>query len=230
VLGAFIILNPSHSQASQLSSYITLDLVDDDVDGSDFGWISGSEEQAGHPSLANVTLGNISGTFVEYPVELRSTIRDSSGYSYPDTQAQIQRGLRNSERGDWNTLYATLFIKNDETAKVYVIPYLDIPRKGKAYLGFGQVVPTNTWTLITWREIVDSTLYREDFLDEILSLREKYEIVDWGHLRLAHVLSETKIEGTDIGFLFRLLSDKEQGQMDVFSGEIYISSVTFFQN
>jgi hypothetical protein len=92
------------------------------------------------------------------------------------------------------------------------------------------VVSTNTWTLITWREIVDSTLYREDFLDEILSLREKYEIVDWGHLRLAHVLSETKIEGTDIGFLFRLLSDKEQGQMDVFSGEIYISSVTFFQN
>ena len=142
--------------------------------------------------------------------------------------AQLQRKLQVAERGDMNTLIATMYIKSDENTAVNIFPYMDIPQLGTAYLGFGQDVETNRWVSIIWREVVDSNDgYTRDFFTDLTAVRDKYSIKDFGYLRLAHILAVPRGEGTTVGFKFRLLSDQPVDQQDVFTGQIYVSSLTF---
>ena len=227
VVVAFVTPRLSSSRVEDLSNYLIVDLVSDDTDGSDFGWIPGNRDQTQHPSLVDVTMGGISGRFVHYPVELRST-EDASGYSSPRLTARLQRGLRNYERDiDMNALLATIYIESSESTNISVNPYLVLPEYGTAYLGFGQVVPTNQWTLIQLREVTDSNRYTEEFFDDLFAVRDEYSIQDLGYLRMVNILSVPRDEGSAVGLAFRLLSDKGQDVEDALAATIYISSLTF---
>lgn len=216
----------SPKNVSNLAEYFPISLVNDDLDGSDFGWVSGDDTQVQKPGLVNSEIDGIRGTFVRYPVELRSVIEDGS-YSTGLVTARPQRKLRNSERGEWNALIATIYIKSDDQTLVNVIPYLSVPSTGTINLGFSQNIPTNEWSLVTWREVIDSTLYNNEFIDALTAVQDKYDIRDLGFIRLTHILSIDKSDGTAIGFNFRLISDQDQNVEDSFQGEIYISSLSF---
>lgn len=229
VLAIFAIIFVTRSpqlQLDRLSSYLLLGLVNNDLDGSDFAWISHNDKQADSPALVDTTIDDISGTFVKYSVELRSVL-DEKGYSNQTLLAVLERALRNIERGSWDTLLATVYIQSDERAEIYVAPYLRFLDIGTVYLGFGQVISTNQWTPIIWTQLTNSTNWSDEFFEDLYAMRDKYEIPNVGHLRLTHILTKEKKEGSKIGFEFRLLSDLQEGEEDVFKGAIYISSMTF---
>ena len=221
---AFFTIQP---RADKLSSYITLDLVDDDTD--DFGWISDNDGQREQPSLTEAELDGISSQFVQYPVTLTST-QDATGYSGGNEVAQLKRKLRNSERGQWDTLITTIYIQSEEDREISVGTYLLIPGQEPIHLGFGQVIRTNEWSTLIWREQVQSMVWRQDFYDALEAVRDEYELADLGHIRLSHILTVEKTDGTYLGFAFRLLSQEPVGTADSISANIYISSMTFFPN
>jgi hypothetical protein len=226
-IGAAVIISDfSAPRVSDLSLYTSIDLVNDDTDGTDFEWVSGGDGQALSPSLADVEVGNLRGRFVHYPVEFRST-KDDSGYSVGDSTGRLQRALRNYERQDLNMLLATVYVDSEETRQLSVVPYLEVPGYDTIYLGFGQLVPTNQWSLILWREVTDSNRYTPQFFDDLTQIRDEYQIRDTGFLRLTHTLAVSRVEGTAVGFSFRLLSENDEGETDALRATIYVSSLTF---
>ena len=184
----------SPSQVANLAEYLPLDLVDDDLDGSDFRWVSSQGElfkQVDEPRLAQATVGSVSGRFVRFPVQLSST-KDATNYSGGDRMAILQRKLRDTERRDWDTLLVTLYIQTDDPDdrhEIFVSPYLSIPGIGTLYLGFGQTIRVNQWTPIVWRQLIASTDWHNEFFDDLYAIQDKYEIEDVGHIRLTHVLT-----------------------------------------
>jgi hypothetical protein len=228
IIFGIIITLQTQQGPQNLTSYMTLNLTDDDV--ADFGWVDGDDNQAQNPSLAEVDIGDVKGKFVKYPVELRSVKRQTADYSDETLYAALERKLRNSERNS-KGLLATLYIKSSEETTISVHPYLTIPNKGTLYLGFSVEVPTNHWVPVIWRDVADSTDYSTDhseaFYNDLTAIRDKYIIPDFGILRLMQDMTVQKVDGSAIGFHFRLISDKKPGVEDVFSGEIYISSLTF---
>jgi hypothetical protein len=80
--------------------------------------------------------------------------------------------------------------------------------------------------LITWRDVLDSTQYNDAFIDDLESFYSRYNMVDLGFPRFAHILNLDLLDGMDIGFRFRLISTAARGQEDIINANIYISSVT----
>jgi formylglycine-generating enzyme len=124
----------SLSPISDLSNYVPFNLVDADLVGSDFAWISDVSEQV-EPSLIQTELDNVRGTFVYYPVELRS-VRNEDDYSVGTLEGRLQRELRDSERENFHALAASIYIESDEQRQVFVIPYIHSDTIRSIQLGF----------------------------------------------------------------------------------------------
>jgi formylglycine-generating enzyme required for sulfatase activity len=213
------------SSISDLSNYISVGLVNDDTEGSDFEWVSDISEQS-EPSLVQTEVNNVRGTFVFYPVELQSVLNEDD-YSVGTLEGRVERELRDSERENFHALVASIYIESDVQKEIYVNPYIASDAIRTIQLGFGNIINTNEWTLITWRDVVDSTQYDDDFIAELEIFYGEYGIADLGFIRLAHILNLDLQDGTNFGFRFRLISDAEVTQKDMVQANIYISSVTF---
>jgi hypothetical protein len=213
------------SSISDLSNYISVGLVNDDTEGSDFEWVSDISEQS-EPSLVQTEVNNVRGTFVFYPVELQSVLNEDD-YSVGTLEGRVERELRDSERENFHALVASIYIESDVQKEIYVTPYIASDAIRTIQLGFGNIINTNEWTLITWRDVVDSTQYDDDFIAELEIFYGEYGIADLGFIRLAHILNLDLQDGTNFGFRFRLISDAEVTQKDMVQANIYISSVTF---
>lgn len=109
------------------------------------------------------------------------------------------------------------------------IPYLVTKDFGMVTLGFGQSIQTNEWTTIAWGQVVDSTVYTDEFINRIVALEEEFNIAKTGFIRLSHVLTANK-ESAKLGFFFKLESDKGAGQEDILDSTIYLGALTLLPN